>query len=157
MYCESQFKKGETMKKWSNLFLAFILSLSMALFAGVGSVFADGTVPPASGGANPQWVWVNPQVPATIIPASEITTAPPAWQQLLSTGLDITGPATICYPSRGAQFGWTGQIRLLFEGKWIPITTKFEWVPDSEGVLMACANARYAGIYALFGYWQPVE
>jgi hypothetical protein len=142
------------MKKFFGLVIAF--TLCVALFMNVGKVSAiGGTIPTPT---EPEdWTWVDPSVPATIIPMSGITVAGPAWLQLLSTGLDISGPATICYPFRGAQFGWVGQIRFLYEGTWIPITTTVKWVPTIEAKILACATIRNAGTYALFGYWQPTE
>lgn len=144
------------MKRVINFAIVGILSLTLVLIAGIGTVSAQ-TIPPATGEGNATWVWIDPLVPASIIPMPQVVPAPPTWQQLLSTGLAITGPARICYPFRGAQFGWVGQIRLLFEGTWIPITTTVQWDPTGEGKIMACATVRYAGTYALFGYWQPIQ
>ena len=141
------------MKKFLTITIAFILTFGVILSTGVGKVSAQ-TVPVVQ---TPDWVWINPDVPATIIPTSLVTPAGPAWQQLISTGLKIAGPAKVCYPFRGAQFGWKGQIRMLLNGKWVPMTTTIKWDPTIEGHLMACATARYAGTYALFGYWQPTE
>jgi hypothetical protein len=145
------------MKKKITIILAILLCFTFSLLTEPEIVLAQGTVPPPTSGEgeNPSWIWTEPSVPAKIIQLGDITAPPPAWQQLLSTGLDITGPATICYPFKGAQFGWVGQIRLLSENKWLPITTTTAWVPDTEGLLMACATVKYAGTYALFGYWQP--
>jgi len=104
--------------------------------------------------------WVTTPITSEIreIPMNLVTPVflPSVQLQLMSTGLMLSAPAKICYPFRGGQFGWRGQIRLLYGNKWVPLATTVVWTPTIEGKLMACANAPSAGTYALFAYWQPL-
>ena len=83
--------------------------------------------------------------------------AAPIGQILLSSGIETSGGATICFPFRGGQFGWVGQIRQLIDSTWVPLATYTAWIPTTEGKLMACAVAPAAGTYALFGNWYPTK
>lgn len=80
-------------------------------------------------------------------------TSAPTWMQLLTSGVKISSPAKICHPFQGGQFGWVGEIRQLVKGEWVKLVTTNDWVPSTEGVFTACAQAPAAGTYALFGYW----
>lgn len=82
----------------------------------------------------------------------------PEWLQLLSTsGVQLTSARKICHPLRGGQFGWVGEIRQFKGGKWVKLATTNEWVPNTEGQFMSCAQAPSAGTYALFGYYIAPE
>jgi hypothetical protein len=87
----------------------------------------------------------------------DLTLNPPPeiWLQALSRGTKITEPGTICRPFRKGEFGWVASIYQLVDGKWMKLDTTFAWVPDEEGVFTACAKAPAAGIYAIFGYFDP--
>jgi hypothetical protein len=139
-----------------------VIKIALVLFLAFGLVFATapstvfaGTVP-ATGPA-PSWV-VTPAIKwKSEIPMYLVTTPAPPDQQLSSDGLEISSRAKICFPFRGGQFGWIGQIRMLNGTKWLPLTTTTAWVPTIEGSIWACANAPAAGTYALFAYWQPLQ
>jgi hypothetical protein len=82
----------------------------------------------------------------------------PSWLQLLSsTGIKVTTPGKMCYPFRGGSYGWVPQIHQYKSGEWTKLATTAEWVPNSEGELMACANVSAAGTYALFGYYKAPQ
>lgn len=86
------------------------------------------------------------------------TTSAPTWMQLLTKGVKITTPAKICHPFRGGKYHWVGEIRQLVKGIWVKLPTVSDWVPSTEGVFTACAQAPAAGTYALFGYYNgPLE
>ncbi|MCX6054254.1 MAG: hypothetical protein NTZ74_04935 [Chloroflexi bacterium] len=87
-----------------------------------------------------------------------LTAAPaPIWLTLLTRGIKITAPGTICHPFRGGQFGWTGDIRQLVDGKWVKVATINSWVPTKEGTFTSCAKAPAAGTYALFGFFDRAK
>lgn len=143
-----------------NLALVLSLALSFALFGGQTNVLADPEKIPngstVSGSENLVWVVTPSTAVVEEIPMVLVRPAAPADQQLMSNGVELSGPAKICYPFRGGQFGWHGQIRLLADAIWVPLATTVIWTPDAEGKLMACAKAPVAGTYALFAYWQPL-
>ena len=78
----------------------------------------------------------------------------PVWLELLTKGVKVTGPVTLCHSFRGGQYGWTGEIRQLVSGKWIKLATTNAWVPDINGTFTSCAKVRTGGTYALFGYFD---
>jgi hypothetical protein len=82
------------------------------------------------------------------------TKAPKSYLQLLGEGVKALFFGKICHPFHGGQYGWTGSIYQLVDGKWIKAHTYFIWYPDSEGSFMACTNASFGGIYALFGSYN---
>jgi hypothetical protein len=79
----------------------------------------------------------------------------PEWLQLMGKGTKVAETGQICHPFRGAQFYWVAEIRQLVGGEWVKLPTVVDWVPSTEGQLMACAKAPSAGVYALFGYFSP--
>jgi hypothetical protein len=84
----------------------------------------------------------------------DLTAAPgPVDWQLLGQGVVVDAPASLCYPFREGEFGWTGAIYQLVDGKWNKLPTTNGWIPDKEGEFMACAVAPAAGTYALFQYY----
>ena len=83
------------------------------------------------------------------------TSKPPkSFLQLLGDGVKAQKTGKICHPFRGGQYGWTGSIYQLINGKWVKAPTFFVWYPNSEGTFMACTNAVAGGIYALFGTYD---
>lgn len=100
------------------------------------------------------------QVPLPVV-GTEVTVtsagAPP-YLQLITTGIKITGPAKICHPFRGASYDWIGEIRQLVDKTWVKLPTTTTMVPATgEGIYTACAEAYYAGTYALFAYYHPTD
>lgn len=82
----------------------------------------------------------------------------PAELNLLTKGVKITKAGLICHPFRGGQFHWVGEIRQLKDSQWVKLPTVLDWVPSTEGVFTACAQAPAAGTFALFGYYNgPLE
>lgn len=75
----------------------------------------------------------------------------PTWLNVYSNGVKTKDAGEICHPFGAGVIGIAGQIRELKDGVWVKIPTTFKWVPDVEGVYMACAKAPEAGTYALFG------
>jgi hypothetical protein len=152
------------------LTLVLFLVLGLAMFSIKANVFAQlGTVSGkaesnslASGQFIPSTVtgteeggWVVTSAGSYGIPMEDVSAGPDG-QKLISNGLQLEGPALICYPFRGAQFGWHGLIRVLDGTKWWPLATTIAWTPDEEGKLMACAQAPAAGTYALWAWWEPL-
>lgn len=82
------------------------------------------------------------------------TNPPKSYLQLLGNGIKSLKFGRICHPFRGGQYGWTGGIYKLVDGKWVKAHTYFMWYPDSEGTFMACTNASLGDIYALFGSYD---
>jgi hypothetical protein len=76
----------------------------------------------------------------------------PDWLQSFSRGVVITEATEICYPFRYGQFGWVAEIRQLKDGMWVKLDTTTDFVPTVEGAYTACAQAKSAGTYELFGY-----
>ena len=81
--------------------------------------------------------------------------APDEWSTPLSKGVKLTAPGQICYPFRNGSYGWTGTIYKWAGNNWQAIDTTLAWVPDTEGQFMACAYAPSAGLYMLYGYFDP--
>lgn len=141
------------MKTWLKITFAFVFVLSLAFTAGPSNVQAFHETSPDGVAVGS---WDSSGVPSSEIPMDLVTTPGPAWLQLLTNGLDLSAPATICHPFRGGQFGWTGEIRMLNGDTWVKLPTSVNWSPTGEGKLIACATASAAGTYALFGYFtQP--
>jgi hypothetical protein len=134
------------MKKIVNLSIAIVLALGLLLAnAPQKTVAADvGSHPLVADGA-----WNT----GTEVAVDLTVTSAPSWMQLLTNGVKITAPAKICHPFNGGRFGWVGEIRQLVKGEWVKLPTVSDWVPTTEGVFTACAQAPAAGTYALFGYW----
>lgn len=137
------------MKTWLKISFVFVLSLAFA--AGPSTVQATSSEGVAPGS------WDSSGVPSSEIPMYLVTTPGPAWLQLLTNGLELSAPATICHPFRGAQFGWTGEIRMLDGDTWVKLPTTVKWTPTGEGKFIACATAPAAGTYALFGYFDKAK
>lgn len=78
---------------------------------------------------------------------------PKSYMQLLGEIVEATDKGVICHPFRGGEYGWSGNIYQLDNGKWNKKTTYFMWVPDLEGTFMACTKGIPGGIYALFGVY----
>jgi hypothetical protein len=134
------------MKKICNIILVLALALGVALVNAPKAVEAIPS-PIPNGVADGSWT-TGSEVNVDLAAATA-----PSWLQLLSEGTVITAPVKICHPFRGGQFGWTGQIMQLVGDQWVKLTTTAEWVPDSEGEFMACAETPAAGTFALFGYY----
>ena len=140
------------MKKIFQAILVFVIVLGIMFIQAPQTAQAVVPAPepstPQSGIAEGSWnTGTEVKVDLTAAPA-------PAWLQLLTYGVKIDAPTTICHPFRGGQYGWVGEIRQLVEGQWVKIETTNDWVPDKEGKFMACAAAPAAGTYALFGSYQ---
>jgi len=138
--------------------LAVIIALSLVMAVAPGRASAGFYRPrPVSPGVAPgNWEWTT-GVDGSEIPMYLVTTTSPTWRLLLTNGLTIAGAAKICHPFRGGQFGWTGEIYMLNGDSWEKLATTVDWVPTTEGRLMACAQAPAAGIYALFGFYVQTE
>ena len=138
--------------------VAVLLMVGMFFLAtGYSTVQAQstvGTVPGVPGISDGSWVVNSATHLTSTIPMYKVTPLM-SWLKLMSSGAVISGPAKICYPFRGGQFGWVGQIRMLVNGAWVPIPSTQTWVPTTEGKLMICADAPSAGTYAVFAYWKP--
>jgi hypothetical protein len=139
------------MKTWLKISFVFVFVLSLAFTARPSNVQAISLAGVAPGS------WDSSGVPSSEIPMNLVTTPGPAWLQLLTNGLNLSAPATICHPFRGEQFGWTGEIRMLNGGTWVKLPTSVKWSPTGEGKLIACATAPAAGTYALFGYFDKAK
>jgi hypothetical protein len=136
------------MKKICSIFIILALALGVALVNAPKTVEAG--IPQPTGVADGSWT------SGTELNVDLAATTAPSWLQLLTQWVVITAPGKICHPFRGGQFGWTGEIMQLAGGQWVKLTTTAEWVPDSEGEFMACAEAPAAGTYALFGYYTEM-
>lgn len=75
----------------------------------------------------------------------------PDWLQLFSSGITVNGKAQICHPFVFGNYGWSGEIRQLKDGKWLKLETTTSQT-DPEAPPFACAQTAGAGTYALFGY-----
>jgi hypothetical protein len=136
------------------LSLTFVLVLALGLFFAGNSKSVSATLtPPVSGVAPGDWEWTSATVVGDEVAMESLLTTPAPWLQLITKGIEIKAPATICHSFRGAQFGWSGSIYKLAGETWVKQVTTTEWMPTTEGRLMACAKAPSAGVYALFGYW----
>jgi hypothetical protein len=140
------------------LSLLFIFVLVLALFFTGNSKTTSATqqilTPPPNPGIAPgDWEWTSADVVGAELAMESLLTKPAPWLKLITKGLEVKAPATICHPFRGAQFGWSGSIYKLEGETWVKQVTTTEWVPTTEGRLMACAQVTSAGTYALFGYW----
>jgi hypothetical protein len=134
------------MKKAFRLLLVF--GLLFALTTATAAAQADSTG---------SWQWDNPAAAGTETAVDLTVTSAPAWEQVASTGLQLSAPANICYPFRSGQFHWVGEIRRLVDGQWISLDTTVAR-PNSEADFQACARAPHAGTYALFAYYNgPAE
>lgn len=78
----------------------------------------------------------------------------PSWLQVFSEGVKIDKAATICYPFDRGRFLWVGNIYQLKENRWIKQPTTMKWLPNNEGYYSACTDAKEAGTYVLFGYYD---
>ena len=154
------------MKKTYIILFAFILVTGLALSGVLQSVQANQQTNDNPGPATP-----TPTATSTALPvagvvdgdwsggsdvSSDLTDikAPKSYLQLLGEEVKATTKGAICHPFHGGQYGWTGRIYMLDNGKWIPAPTFYIWSPDEEGEFMACVNAQPGGIYALFGSYS---
>lgn len=123
------------------LAISFVLAFVIKpVSANPGSILATGK-------------WYYPET----ITASEVALkyGGPRWMQLITNGLKISEPATICHDFNGATLGtWEGEIRRLNRrNKWLPIDSYM--VPATgEGLYRICADTPMAGTYALFAYYH---
>jgi hypothetical protein len=141
------------MRKLLSLTFVFILVLGLFLTGPYKSVSARPDEPPKPGLAPGDWEWTSADVVGDEVAMEDLLTTPAPWLKLITKGLEVKAPATICHSFRGAQFGWSGSIYKLEGETWVKQVTTTEWVPTTEGRLMACAKAPSAGVYALFGFW----
>jgi len=128
------------------LFLALSLTLAISLQP-VQAVSSSST-------DKPSWFWTNTAVTGTEFTVDLAKTPAPAWLQLASQGLNLSGPANICMPYRFGQFNWVGEIHRLVDGKWVKLNTTNQWSPTEEGMYESCAYAPAKGTYALFGLYH---
>jgi hypothetical protein len=137
------------MKKIVNVLFVVVLVLSLTLVSAPKNVTAKPIEEPSI--AEGDWNT------GTQVSVDLVGNPAPVWLQLLTKGVKIDAPTKICHAFRGGQFGWTGEIRKLGDGRGVLIPTVNDWVPTGEGKFMACAQATSAGTYALFGYYgHPV-
>jgi hypothetical protein len=141
------------MRKFLSLTFVLVLVLGLFLSNNSKSVVAGYSPPPNPGIAPGDWEWTSADVVGDEVAMENVLTTPAPWLKLITKGLEIKAPATICHSFRGAQFGWFGSIYKLEGETWVKLVTTTEWVPTTEGRLMACTKAASAGVYALFGYW----
>ena len=143
-----------------NLAIVFVFVLGFVLAAAPQSVRAESeSTPYMAGIADGEWSWKGTSLTGTPFTGVNVgvdlgASPSPSWLQLLTGGIKVDGPATICHPFRGGQFGWQGEIRQLVEGNWVKIVTTNAWLPDEEGTFTSCAKAPASGTYALFGYYD---
>jgi len=154
--CYIIFNQENAMKNFGKTMFVVIIALTLFMAAAPVSASANFIRPVSPGVAPGNWEWTT-GVDGSEIPMDLVTTNPPAWRLLLTNGLNVAGGAKICHPFRGGQFGWTGEIYMLNGDSWEKLTTNVDWVPTTEGRLMACAQASAAGIYALFGFYVQTE
>jgi hypothetical protein len=134
--------------------LTFVLVLTLGLFfTGHPSRVSATLLDPNPGIAPGDWEWTSADVVGEEVAMEDLLTTPAPWLKLITNGIEVKAPATICHSFRGAQFGWSGSIYKLEGETWVKQVTTTEWVPTTEGRLMACAKAPSAGVYALFGFW----
>jgi hypothetical protein len=150
------------MKKFGHALILVIVLLMLIVPSAAKAISIDPPPPPPPPPPptptpvvyEPEWSWTSADVAGELLPMWKFGTAPHAWEQLLSTGLDISAADTICLTFRKGQFGWTGKIYQQVGETWVPLATTIQWTPNEEGQKMACAKAPSAGVYALWGYWQ---
>jgi len=78
----------------------------------------------------------------------------PSGLQLFSDGVKITAAAAICHPFDQGRSNWLGTIYEWKAGKWVKLPTTMAWIPSTEGRYTACAQAKEAGTFALFGFYN---
>jgi len=145
----------EVVKKVWNWTIAIMLVMVLILGAVPQTVHAEPEVIHyPSGVAAGDWQWTGVGVTGSEAHIDLAATPAPVWLELLASGIQIDGAATICHPFRGGQFGWQGEIRQLVNGQWVRLETTNAWLPDAEGTFTSCAKAPAAGTYALFGYFN---
>lgn len=98
------------------------------------------------------WELGSGDVTAEEIKMYEITSTPKPWLTLMANAVKIDGATQICHEFNAGRYGMTGIIYKLVNGKWVKLSTTNGWYPTVEGDYLACAKAKSAGIYALFGY-----
>jgi hypothetical protein len=140
------------MRKFFSLTFVLVLVLGLFFTGNSKSVSAE-LRPPSPGIAPGDWEWTSADVVGDEVAMEDVLTTPAPWLKLITKGLEVKAPATICHSFRGAQFGWFGSIYKLEGETWVKLVTTTEWLPTTEGRLMACTKAASAGVYALFGYW----
>jgi hypothetical protein len=146
--------EGMMKNRWKQAAIVVIaLGLALAIMIHPASARVDPIAPKADGIAPGLWKWTG-HAEGKEIDIGQLTTPNAAWLQMLTEGLSISGPATICHSFRGALYGWTGSIYELKGDSWQKLDTTIEWYPDKEGEYRACAYAPEAGIYSLFGSYK---
>ncbi|MBA4385026.1 MAG: hypothetical protein C0410_09840 [Anaerolinea sp.] len=97
------------------------------------------------------------QFPATVTGKVVTVTkdGAPSYLELFTDGIKISAPALICHQFDAAGHNWVAEIRQLVDNSWVKIktTTKLDST-TGESAFMACAQAKKAGIYALFAYYH---
>ncbi len=132
-----------------NLRLVFVLFFIVALFiAAPASVLACG---PGTGTTDgEEWLIVNGDVTGKGIRMEDLNKIP-GGPQIMADGVKLDGASKICYPFEKGRFGWVGVIYQSVNGAWVKLPTTNGWLTSAEGAYMACAQAKVAGTYALFG------
>lgn len=74
-----------------------------------------------------------------------------------TNGLVLSSPANMCHEFTGNQNSWMGDIYMLAGDSWTKLVTTVDWVPTTEGHLMACTQVPAAGTCALFAYLEKPE
>jgi len=143
------------MKSWLKLSVTIALVLTMIVVTIPGKAYAK-PIPPRPDIAPGSWTWTS-GVSGSEIQPDTLTTPAPTWRLLITNGLVLSGPAYLCHEFTGNQNGWMGDIYMLAGDAWTKLATTVDWVPTTEGHLMACAQAPSAGTYALFAYWTKPD
>ncbi len=137
------------MKK--HLRLAFLLMVIVALFiAAPSSVIACRPEPPEY---TEVWMIFNANVKGEFVQMDNLDPIPNG-PHVMSDGIKLDGASKICYPFEKGRYGWTGVIYQSINGTWVKLATTNGWLTDAEGTYMACAQARSAGTYVLFGSYS---
>lgn len=143
------------MKKQIKISITIALVLTMLVVMIPGNVNAI-SLSPRPEIAPGSWIFTSDVVGSEVQPDT-LTTPAPTWRLLITNGLVLSGPSRICHEFTGYQVGWMGDIYMETGDAWTKLATTIEWVPTTEGHLMACAQAPAAGTYALFAYWDKPD
>ena len=147
------------MKNVSRIVITLVILLTMFVVSTpsqVGAQVLFVPIPFSPEIAPGSWSWTT-GVSGYEIQPDKLTATAPAWRLIKTNGLVLSGPAYMCHEFTGDQVGWMGDIYMLNGDSWIKLATTIDWVPTTEGKLMACAQAPAAGTYALFAYWVMPE
>jgi hypothetical protein len=141
------------MKKFLHVLFVFVFVLGSVLVLPNKTARANSNVDPGLAPGN--WKVNGIENPGAEIPVVLTTSSAPSWLLPITKAVVINGGAKICHAFRGGQFGWTGEIRQLVNGKWVLVPTVNDWVPTREGIFTSCAQVPFSGTYALFAYYKP--